>query len=125
LAGSGDLVDSHGFAGGYQSVKRYVRKLRGATSPEARAVIQTQPGEKCQVDYGTGPMVRDSDSGKYRRTRLFVLTLGCSRNMAGFKVTTEGTIAHLSPGDEHKMKDEMADKACRPKHTIERLQRAP
>ena len=31
-----DLVDSHGFAGGYQSVKRYVRKLRGAKSPEAR-----------------------------------------------------------------------------------------
>jgi transposase len=74
-----DLVDSHGFAGGYQSVKRYVRKLRGATSPEARAVIQTQPGEECQVDYGTGPMVRDSDNGKYRRTRLFVLTLGYSR----------------------------------------------
>src|ERR1700689_4804046 len=49
-----DLVDSHGFAGGYQSVKRYVRKLRGATSPEARVVIQTQPGEECQVDYGTG-----------------------------------------------------------------------
>ena len=74
-----DLVDSHGFAGGYQSVKRYVRKLRGAVSPEARAVIQTQPGEECQVDYGTGPMVRDPDSGKYRRTRLFVLTLGYSR----------------------------------------------
>jgi transposase len=70
---------ANGFAGGYQSVKRYVRKLRGATSPEARAVIQTQPGEECQVDYGTGPMVRNSDSGKYRRTRLFVLTLGYSR----------------------------------------------
>ena len=27
-----DLVDSHGFAGGYQSVKRYVRKLRGANA---------------------------------------------------------------------------------------------
>jgi hypothetical protein len=24
-------------------------------------------------------MVRDSQTGKYRRTRLFVLTLGCSR----------------------------------------------
>jgi len=31
------------------------------------------------VDYGTGPMVRDPQSGKYRRTRLFVLTLGYSR----------------------------------------------
>jgi hypothetical protein len=31
------------------------------------------------VDYGTGPMVRDPRSGKYRRTRLFVMTLGYSR----------------------------------------------
>src|SRR5207247_9552900 len=36
-------------------------------------------GEECQVDYGPGPLVRDADSGKYRRTRLFVLTLGYSR----------------------------------------------
>jgi transposase len=74
-----DLVDNHGFAGGYQNVKRYVRRLRGGSSPEARVIIQTAPGEECQVDYGTGPMVRDPDSGKYRRTRLFVLMLGYSR----------------------------------------------
>ena len=74
-----DLVDSSGFAGGYQSVKRFVRNLRGKSSPEACAVIETAPGEECQVDYGTGPLVRDAASGKYRRTRLFVLTLGYSR----------------------------------------------
>jgi transposase len=74
-----DLVDQHGFAGGYQSVKRFVRKLRGVQSPEARAVILTKSGEEAQVDYGTGPMVRDPHSGKYRRTRLLVLTLGFSR----------------------------------------------
>src|SRR6202789_429221 len=74
-----DLVDRHGFTGGYQSVKRFVRKLRGSDSPEARVTIETRLCEECQVDYGTGPMVRDPDSGKYRRTRLFVLTLGSSR----------------------------------------------
>jgi len=74
-----DLVDSHGFAGGYQSVKRFVRGLRGAFSPEARVIIETQIGEECQVDYGTGPMVRDPETGKYRRTRLYVMTLGHSR----------------------------------------------
>jgi transposase len=74
-----DLVDTHGFTGGYQSVKRFVRKLRGTVSPEARVIIETRLGEECQVDYGTGPMVRDPDSGKYRRTRLFVLTMGSSR----------------------------------------------
>jgi transposase len=74
-----DLVDGCGFAGGYQSVKRFVRKLRGKPSPEACAVIETAPGEEAQVDYGSGPLVRDPHSGKYRRMRLFVLTLGYSR----------------------------------------------
>jgi transposase len=74
-----DLVDGHGFTSSYQSVQRLVRKLRGAVSPEARVIIETRPGEEAQVDYGTGPMVRDPDTGKYRRTRLFVLTLGSSR----------------------------------------------
>ena len=86
-----DLVDRHGFTSSYQSVQRFVRKLRGATSPEARAIIETRPGEEAQVDYGTGPMVRDPDSGKYRRTRLFVMTLGCSRKsvrLLAFKSST-------------------------------------
>jgi transposase len=74
-----DLVDTHGFAARYASVKRFVRKLRGSATPEARVVIETAPGEEAQVDYGTGPMVRDPLSGKYRRTRLFVMTLGHSR----------------------------------------------
>jgi len=34
-----DLVASQGFTGNYQSVKRYVRKLRGNHTPEARVVI--------------------------------------------------------------------------------------
>jgi transposase len=74
-----DLVSDHGFAGGYQAVKRFVRKLRGPQQPEAAGIILTAPGEEAQVDYGSGPMVRDPQSGKYRRTRLFVLTLGYSR----------------------------------------------
>lgn len=74
-----DLVDDHAFKAGYASVKRFVVKLRGSTRPEAHPVICTPPGEEAQVDYGTGPMVRDPDTGKYRRTRLFALTLGFSR----------------------------------------------
>ena len=74
-----DLVCQYGFGRGYQSVKRFVNKIQPATKTEARPVIITAPGEECQVDYGTGPMVRDPQSGKYRRTRLFVMTLGYSR----------------------------------------------
>ena len=74
-----DLVSEYGFASSYQSVQRFVRKRRGPQTPEARIVIVTAAGQEAQVDYGTGPMVRDPESRKYRRTRLFVMTLGCSR----------------------------------------------
>jgi transposase len=74
-----DLVDDHGFSARYASVRRFVQTLRGATPPEARVVITTAPGDEAQVDYGEGPMVRHPTTGKYRRTRLFVLTLGYSR----------------------------------------------
>src|SRR6202171_2576661 len=73
------LVSDQGFAGSYQTVKRFVRKLRGPQLPEAAGIILTAPGEEAQVDYGSGPMVRDAQSGKYHRTRLFVMTLGYSR----------------------------------------------
>jgi transposase len=74
-----DLVDKHGYSDGYQTVKRFVRKLRGPHSPQAVGIILTAPGEEAQVDYGTGPIVRDEQTGKYHLTRLFVLTLGYSR----------------------------------------------
>src|SRR5437667_272529 len=74
-----DLVDEHGFPARYASVRRFVVKLRGQRTPDAHPVITTAPGEEGQVDYGEGPMVRHPGTGKYRRTRLFVFTLGFSR----------------------------------------------
>ena len=79
-----DLVSDHGFAGSYGSVMRYVQKLRRSQPVEARVVIQTEAGQEWQVDYGDGPMVRDPQTGKYRRTRLFILTLGYSRKAGRF-----------------------------------------
>jgi transposase len=86
-----DLVDQCGFTGAYESVKRYVRKLRGAHTPEPCAVILTAVGEEAQVDYGSGPMVRDPRTGKYRRTRLFVMTLGYSRKSVRLLVFESST----------------------------------
>src|SRR5438045_2477529 len=86
-----DLVDDHGFAARYASVRRFVVTLRGASSPEARVVITTAPGEEGQVDYSDGPMVRHPQTGKYRRTRLFVLTLGYSRKAVRLLVWQSST----------------------------------
>lgn len=74
-----ELVDDHGFRGGYLSVRRFVTKCKGTPTREAFCRFETAAGEEGQVDYGTGPMVRDPTTRKYRRTRLFVLTLGHSR----------------------------------------------
>ena len=85
-----DLVDDHGFPAQYASVRRFAIKLCGTAAAEPRVVITTAPGEEGQVDYGEGPMVRDRGTGKYRRTRLFVLTLGCSRKSVRLLVWRSG-----------------------------------
>jgi transposase len=85
-----DLVSYHGFPDGYQTVKRFVHKLRGS-EPEAVGIILTLVGQEAQVDYGSGPMVRHPESGKYRRTRLFVMTLGYSRKSVRLLVWRSST----------------------------------
>jgi transposase len=86
-----DLVTEHGFTAKYASVMRFVRGLRGAKRVEPHGVILTEPGQEGQVDYGDGPMVRDAVTGKYRRTRLFVLTLGFSRKAVRLLVWRSST----------------------------------
>jgi len=85
-----DLVSQNGFSGGYETVKRFVRKLRGSEQQPC-GIILTPGGEEAQVDYGSGPMVREPQSGKYRRTRLFVLTLGYSRKSVRLLVFRSST----------------------------------
>jgi hypothetical protein len=46
-----DLVDSHGFAGGYQSVRRFVR---GAATPKVRAIIETPAGKNARLTTARG-----------------------------------------------------------------------
>jgi transposase len=86
-----DLVTDYQFEGAYNTVKRFVGKLRGSRQPEQAGIILTAPGEEAQVDYGTGPMVRDPQTGKYRRTRLFVMTLGYSRKTVRLLVFRSST----------------------------------
>jgi len=59
-----DMVTEYGYSGGYQTVQRFIGKLRGSQGPEPVGIITTAPGEESQVDYGTGPMVRDAQTGQ-------------------------------------------------------------
>ncbi len=51
-----DLRADHGFEGGYDSVKRFVRRL-GATTPLPFRRMECEPGAEAQVDFGTGAPV--------------------------------------------------------------------
>ena len=68
-----DLVELHGFAAAYNSVKRFVRTLK-VREPERYDVLEYGPGEEAQVDYGQGALTRTA-GGAYRRPYLFVMTL--------------------------------------------------
>jgi transposase len=73
-----DLVDRFAFDGAYNSVKRFVRKL---CSREAEQFdrLEFAPAEEAQVDYGEGAPTRVPGSDRYRKPRLFVMTLRYSR----------------------------------------------
>ena len=71
-----DLVTEHNYTGSYDSIKRYIRKLKNK-HPKLYARIETPPGEEAQVDFGQGaPTLKN---GRYRRPWLFVMTLSNSR----------------------------------------------
>ena len=73
-----DLVDEHGFTGAYNSVKRFVGRLRHR-EPEQFDRLSLLPGEEMQVDYGQGAPTRVPGTDRYRKPRLFVATLRYSR----------------------------------------------
>jgi transposase len=73
-----DLVDTHGFTGAYNAVKRFAGGLC-KTEPEQFDRLEFAPGEEAQVDYGEGALTRVPGSERYRKPRLFVMTLRYSR----------------------------------------------
>ena len=71
-----DLVEAHGFAQRYNSVKRFVARLK-AREPERFDVLEHLAGDEAQVDYGLGALTLYKP-GRYRRPYLFVMTLAYS-----------------------------------------------
>ena len=73
-----DLVDLYQFKNRYNSVKRFCRGLK-RKQPEQFDRLEFLPGEEAQVDYGEGALTLYPKTGKYRKPRLFVMTLRFSR----------------------------------------------
>ena len=72
-----DLRQEVGFGHSYQSVKRYVRKLK-ATPPKRVWRVECAPGEEAQIDFGFAKTLLDKD-GKQRMSNVLRITLSHSR----------------------------------------------
>jgi len=71
-----DLAAEHGFTGGYDAVKHYVRRLGSRKELPFRR-MECEPGHEAQIDFGSGAWVMEN--GKRRRPHLFRITLSNSR----------------------------------------------
>jgi transposase len=88
-----DLVGENGFTDSYQSVKRFVRKLREAP-PERVWRLECQPGEELQLDFGLGAPI-DDGQGKRRRSWVLRMVLSYSRKGYSEAVTRQDTETFL------------------------------
>ena len=88
-----DLVEEKGFAGSYQSVCRFVRRLK-QRQPMRVWRIECQPGEEMQVDFGLGAPI-EQDDGKTRRSWVLRVVLSYSRKGYSEAVMRQDTESFL------------------------------
>lgn len=96
-----DLVREQGFGGGYDAVKRFVRRLTQQADPPFQR-LEVEPGAEAQVDFGQGAWVMEE--GKRRRPHLFRVVLSHSRKAYSevvWRQTTENFIRALENAFRH------------------------
>ena len=96
-----DLVCEQQFAGSYDSVKRFVRRL-GAAQPLPFRRMESEPGQEAQVDFGQGAWV--VEEGRRRRPHVLRVVLSHSRKgytEAFWRQTTENFIRGLENSFRH------------------------
>ena len=73
------LQRKYGFNGSYSSVRRFLQSVEEA-HPRATTVLDFEPGDVAQVDFGAGPVITDVHSGEEFKTWVFVMVLAWSRH---------------------------------------------
>lgn len=96
-----DLLAEHGFMGGYEAVKRFVRRHASVRLLPFRR-MECAPGEEMQADFGRGGWV--IEDGRRRRPHLFRCVLSHSRKgytEVVWRQTTETVIRCLENAFRH------------------------
>lgn len=69
------LQEKYDFEGSYSAVRRFLQKLPKNKPPEATVMLDHEPGDSAQVDFGAGPFIIDVFTGEDIKTWFFVMTL--------------------------------------------------
>lgn len=89
-----DLVGESTFKGSYQSVRRFVARLK-ASEPRRVWRMECQPGEEMQVDFGLGAPIYDTEGKRPRRSWVFRAVLSYSRKGYSEAVVRQDTETFL------------------------------
>ena len=74
-----ELLHNQGFKGSYNTVQRYVKKLKAKRDQVAYVRFETMPGQQAQVDFGD--FVISCSDGSKLTIYCFIMVLGYSRKM--------------------------------------------
>lgn len=74
------LQEKYSYEGSYSSVRRHIQTLKKSQAPEATVMLDYEPGDTAQVDFGAGPAIIDVLTGEVFKTWFFVMTLAWSRH---------------------------------------------
>lgn len=74
------LQREHSFKASYSVVQRYIKTFKEAQRP-VTTILDFNPGESAQVDFGQGPKLIDEHTGEEQKTWIFVMVLSWSRHM--------------------------------------------
>ena len=73
------LFRKHGYSGSVHALHRFIRREVPDT-PTPTVMLDFAVGEQAQVDFGSGPVITDRQSGEVFKTWIFVMTLAWSRH---------------------------------------------
>jgi len=88
----GALKRSHGFTGSYSAVRRMLQAIQAEEPVPATMILDFDPAEAAQVDFGAGPVITDVMTGETIRTWIFVMTLCWSRHQYA-EIVRDQTVA--------------------------------
>ena len=89
-----DLVEQNAFGDSYQSVQRFVRKLKAA-QPQRVWRMEARPGEEVQLDFGLGAPIWGGNRCRPRRSWVLRMVLSYSRKAYSEAVLRQDTETFL------------------------------